>query len=834
MPAPWLRWIGSFAATAFLLGMEPCQVGASATEAKPVAADHRLLQLSFNEGWRFELGENPGAEAPGFDDRGWKSVDLPHDWSIESLSGSPFHDKDTPEGQSVGYLRGGVGWYRKHFTVEKGDAGKEVDIVFDGIQQDSDVWLNGSYLGFQPHGYIAFHYALSGHLNPPGLDNVIVVRAQNPESNSRWYAGSGLYRQVYLRSHDPLHVPVWGARVDTVWLVGGRALLQLGLDVQNDRSAPEDMAVELALTDPAGVTSLHSLGTLHVAPGQRERLNQSLQVPSATTWSPEAPALYQAEFRLIQKDRVVDVYRQTFGIRTLSVSSEAGLLINGKPVKLRGGCLHQDNGLLGSAAFPDAEYRRVELMKRNGFNAIRTSHNPPSSAFLDACDRLGVLVVDEFADTWELPKKPNGYQRYFDAHWERDLGSMLARDFNHPSVIIWSIGNEIPERANGVGLEIGRRLAAFVHRSDARRPVTNAICGFYDIPGMEGQWDPTAPAFALLDVGGYNYFWANYASDHAKYPGRVMMGTESFPRAALENWAAVEQSSYVLGDFVWTGMDYIGESGIGHTGYEGPSDDPKASIPEWSQMPWPWWVSWCGDLDITGVKKPQSFYRDVVWGRSQVELAVHEPAPAGKAEKVGLWGWPSEVLSWNWPGEEGRELSVNIYSRAERVRLELNGRILGEKTMEGGKSITAAFAVRYEPGVLKASAIVGGRVVATRELATTGPAIAPRVTPERATVAASRGSLIYVPIELVDAKGAWVPEAAPTLTVSVEGPAQLQALGTGSPTDLNPVDGASATAFRGRALAILRSTGKPGTVRITVRGAGLEQGSAEVELSGGD
>ena len=417
---------------------------------------------------------------------------LPHDWSIETREGAPLHDRKTPEGDSVGYLRGGTGWYRKHFIVSKEHAGMGLDIVFDGVQQDSDVWINGSYLGFQPHGYIAFHYPLSAHLNPTGADNVIAVRAVNPETNSRWYAGSGLYRQVSLVAHDPLHIPVWGARVDTVWLFEGKALLQLGLEVQNDRASPEDLDVELALTDPSGSTTMHSLGKLHVAPGQLERMNESLRVTPAFAWSPENPSLYKAEFRLVQRGAVVDAYGQEFGIRTLSVSAETGLLLNGKPVKLKGGCLHHDNGLLGSAAFPDAEYRRVQLMRQNGFNAIRTSHNPPSSAFLDACDRLGMLVVDEFADSWELPKKANGYQRYFDAHWERDLGSMIARDFNHPSVIIWSIGNEIPERANPTGLEIGRRLAAFVHHADGRRPVTNAICGLYDIPGQEGEWAPTS------------------------------------------------------------------------------------------------------------------------------------------------------------------------------------------------------------------------------------------------------------------------------------------------------------------------------------------------------
>lgn len=814
----------------------PSAVPAAATEARSgVAAEvSAALPRSFDAGWRFAAGDLTGAEKPGYADTGWRVVDLPHDWSIEPGAGGALHDRDMPDGQSVGYLRGGVGWYRKHFVLEASDSGREVDVVFDGVQQDADVWLNGHYLGFQPHGYVAFHFPLGAFLNGAGGDNVLAVRAVNPESNSRWYAGSGLYRQVSLRVHDPLHVPVWGARIDTVWIHEDKALLQFRLDVSNDRTGPEDLAVEVSLTGPDGVTEEHSLGKAHVAPGATERISESLQVSGVHPWSPERPDLYRAEFRIVQGGRVVDAFRQAFGIRTISVSAQTGLLVNGQPTKLRGGCLHHDNGLLGSAAFPDAEERRVRLMKECGYNAIRTSHNPPSTAFLDACDRLGMLVVDEFADSWELPKKPNGYTRYFDGHWDHDLGAMIARDFNHPSVVIWSIGNEIPERGNPAGLAIGQRLAAFVRGQDPRRPVTNAICGGYDEPGKEGQWDIFAPAIAFLDVGGYNYFLSKYESDHERFPARVMMGTESFPKEALENWTHVDRDPYVIGDFVWTGMDYIGESGIGHATYESPSDDPKSRVAEYAQMPWPWWVSWCGDLDITGVKKPQSYYRDVVWSRSPVELEVHEPVPAGKSEKVGLWGWPAELPSWTWRGAEGKTLDVNVYTRAESVRLELNGKVVGERAVDPARGITASFSVAYEPGTLRAVAVSGGKVVATGELTTAGPAVAVKVAPESARAPASRQSLVYVPVEAVDAKGSRVPDSSCPLTVAVEGPAQLLAFGTGCPTDLAAPQGPTATAFRGRALAILRSTGKPGRVTVTVRGPGLAEGSATFEFEAGN
>ncbi len=789
--------------------------------------------IDFNLGWRFQKGALQGAEAPGFDDRSWRSVDLPHDWSVDDPEGAAAgvgpHDKDTPEPQAVGYLRGGTGWYRKAFTLDAKDAGKSVDIIFDGIQQDSDVWINGQHLGFQPHGYIGFHYDLTPFLKAPGEANQIVVRAINPDSNTRWYAGSGIYRQVSLRIHDPLNIPVWGLRIDTLWIKESQAQLQVQFDLCNARKTQEQISVALKLRGPKGELQQFDLGQVNLDSDSSERINQKVTVDAAQLWSPESPNLYEAELQLTQGGRVVDASRQNVGIRMVSVSAEKGFVINGQSVKLKGSCLHHDNGLLGAAAFAQAEYRRVAIMKRNGYNAIRTSHNPPSSAFLDACDRLGMLVIDEFVDMWELPKKTNGYNRYFSKHWEKDLSAMLARDFNHPSVVIWSIGNEIQERAKPAGVEIAKKLIACIRSVDSRRPITNAICGFWDNPEWDGQWDRTAAAFAVLDIGGYNYFWREYENDHAKFPQRVMAGTESYPLEAYENWRLVEKHPYVIGDFVWTGMDHIGESGIGHNDYISDSGTEKAP-PAWGLAPWPTWLNWSGDIDLVGNKKPQSHYRDVVWGRSQVEIAVHAPVPAGKHEVVGAWGWPDELQSWNWPGCEGKTLDVNVYSRAQRVRLELNGRPLGERTIDPEKGITATFQVPYAPGTLRASTIVDGKVVATCTLETSGPAAALALQPELAGQSAERSQLIYVPIEIKDAAGRLVPDAHLPLELELSGPAEVQGFGSASPTAMGSLKDSKTDSFRGRALAILRSTGKSGTVRITLKSPGLPAAQCEITL----
>lgn len=789
-----------------------------------------------NVGWRFARGEQTGAEAPGFDDSAWRVLDLPHDWSVEpgreTDSAHGPHDPATPEGPSVGYFRGGIGWYRLRVNTGSADAVQGLELILQGAQQECDIWVNGEHVAFQPHGYVPRLVEIAQHLSRESPDNVIAVRVLNPESNTRWYAGSGLYRGVSLRSHGPVYIPTWGLRADTVWLNDNKAQVQFRVEVRNNSATPQDVALEAELVSPRGERMQHPLGGLRIGPMATERVNQAVEFSEVAPWSPETPVLYRVRVKLSRGDHTLDVADTAFGFRTIAVDAATGLRLNGKPIKLFGACLHHDNGLLGAAAFPDAERRRVRLMKANGFNAIRTSHNPPSAAFLDACDEEGMLVIDEFADTWELPKKPNGYQRYFDTHGESDLRAMLARDFNHPSVIMWSIGNEIAERFSPRGVEIGRRLAALVRSVDTRRPVTNAINSPWENANLATGWEGNDPAFAFLDVGGYNYAWNRYESDHTRFPQRIMVGTESYPREALENWRLIEAHPYVIGDFVWTGMDHLGESGIGHTAYIAATADPATTgLKDWDPLPWPFWVNWSGDLDLVGNKKPQSLYRDVVWRRSPLEILVHEPMPPGKKEKVGAWGWPAELPTWNWPGNERTPLEVTVYSRAGRVRLELNGRELGEQIIDHSKSITAKFTVAWEPGVLVAKAIDNDQVVAVKELRTSGAPKRLHATAEASHSPAARSSLVFVPIEVLDEKGAVVPDAAVDLTASVTGEAELKAFGSANPGDPRSFLDHQATSFRGRALAILRSTGKPGKAQIHLSAAGLEPTSVMVDFA---
>ena len=790
-------------------------------------------EVALDLGWRFSRGDIAGAEAPALGDATWRVVDLPHDWSVEDLPAGDGvtgpHDRNAPNGSDVGYVRGGVGWYRRVLTDAERPAGDGLELIVHGAQQECDIWVNGTHVAFQPHGYIPACVEIGPHLRPRPEPNVIAIRVANPERNSRWFSGAGLYRGVSLRGHADVFVPTWGARFDTLWIdePRERAGVHARIAVRNLASVPRDSQVEVELTASDGTVSRHPIGHLRVMPGTTEWHHGWIWLNKAQTWSPETPRLYQARVIVQDGERILDDYATRFGVRTVEVSAEQGLRINGKPVLLRGGNLHHDNGLLGARAFPDAERRRVRLMKKNGYNAIRTAHNPPSTAFLDACDEEGLLVIDEFSDTWQLPKKPNGYQRYFDTHGERDLETMIARDFNHPSIIMWSIGNEIPERFMPSGVVIGRRLAEIVRREDPRRFVTASVNLTWEDPSQSLDWEINDAAFSVLDIGGYNYWWHKYETDHARHPERVMYGAEMYPLDAWECWEAVERLPYVIGDFVWTAMDYLGESGIAHTGYVDASvvlnKDQDAS-----HMPWPYWNAWCGDLDLIGDKKPQSLYRDVVWRRSPLEILVHEPIPPGKKEKVGSWGWPAELPSWNWSCPEGTSLNVAVYSRADRVRLELNGKTMGEQTIDARTGIAARFVVPWTPGTLTATALDGDRVVATKAVQTTGPAARLELRPETAEMRARRDALLFVPILVVDAAGRCVLDSALPLVIEVEGAAELCAFGSGDPAGIGPLGDGSTHAFRGRALAILRATGDRGSVRLRVTAPGLPSAAIEI------
>jgi beta-galactosidase len=770
-------------------------------------------EASFHTGWKFLKADPVDAQTEDFDDSGWRELILPHDWSIEDLPEKegivqigPFSE-ESEGGAATGHVVGGVGWYRKHFTLDKTSRGKQISILFDGVYMDADVWMNGHPLGNHPYGYTAFSYNLSSYLNPPGEDNVLAVRVNNEGKNSRWYSGSGIYRNVTLITTNPVAVALWGNFITTPQVSKERALVRA------------ETRVIHSLYDPEGKLTGKTQKTI-LLDSNDMMVSHEVEVTDPALWCPASPALYTAVLDILKEGELADRVKTQFGIRSLEFSPEKGFLLNGEKILLKGGCLHHDNGPLGAAAFKTAEYRRVQTMKENGFNAIRTAHNPPSEWFLNACDELGMLVMDESFDHWQRPKNPQDYHRFFDEWWEKDMKSMVLRDRNHPSIIIWSIGNEINERADSSGLEIARRLKEKVYQLDGTRPVTQAICEFWDHPGK--HWEETAPAFAQMDIHGYNYQWARYEEDLEKYPDRMIVGTESVAQQAFENWQQVEKFPNVIGDFVWTGMDYLGESGIGNS---------RLDDVEWGFLPpWPWYNAFCGDISILGYKKPQMVYRDVVWQNSQLEILVHAPVPEGRKEIVSFWGWPDERKSWNWKGNEGKTLQVNVYTRAQKVRLELNGQVIGEKKVSEETKLTASFEVPYQPGELKAVAWVNGEEIARQVLKTTGPPAAIQITPEKNRIKADPECLAYFNVKVVDEEGMLVPDADIPIDFEIEGGYILQAVANGNPQDMKSFQQPSVHAFRGKCQLIVRSAEKPGLMKVTAHSEGVETGEAVVRV----
>lgn len=824
------------------------------------AADSNLPRqvLAADSNWRFFLGDPAGAEAPSFADSSWRAVDLPHDWSIESPPA-----KDNPSAAGGGFFPAGTGWYRKTFTAPSDWKDKRVSIEFDGVYKSATVYLNGHKLADHPYGYTAFNVDLTSQLNFAGT-NLLAVRVDNSaQPNSRWYSGSGIYRHIRVVVTNPAHVAHWGVFVTTPEVSSASAKVSLRTRVANEAATQAAVTIETTLFDKAGNKVGTTQSKLAIAPGAESEAAQEIAVSNPALWSPDSPTLYRAVSVVRQDGKVIDQVETPFGIRSLQWSAAKGLLLNGKPVKLTGGSVHHDNGPLGAAAFDRAEERKVELLKAAGHNAVRTAHNPPSSAFLDACDRLGLLVLDEPFDVWKAHKVKFDYGTDFDAWWKRDISSMVLRDRNHPSIVIWGIGNEIPELEVERGAAIGKQLADQVRSLDNTRPLTLAFPGTTIKPNA-------AAVFSQLDITGYNYnLIPTYAKDHESLPSRMMLTTESLPANAFPLWQITHDNPYVIGDLTWTSMDYLGESGIGAWTYGTPEQakmadqmtgmlsnsgmidqmftgmangvDVMAEMAKNTTDPaakaageiffhtYPWHASDCGDLDLTGHRKPQSWYRDIIWnGGDRVYATVRLPEPEGKKIIAIMWATYPTLPTWTWPGQEGRDLQVEVYSGAEKVQLFLNDKLIGEQPTGRDQKFKAVFSVPYAAGTLKAVGLRSDRPVAESILTTAGNATALRLVADRSVVQADGQDLAYVTVEAVDAQGRWQPLADQEVQLSLSGPGKIIAVGNGNGQDDASYQGDRRKLFQGRALVVIRTTPHPGPIKLTAAMAGLE-GSVSVE-----
>jgi beta-galactosidase len=784
------------------------------------AADSPRLRQCFDAGWSFFKGDVMGADQRSFDHSGWRGLDLPHDWSVEG----PY-DARNPSGASGGYLPCGTGWYRKSFKLPAAAEGRLVFIEFDGVYMNGEVWINGHLLGKRPYGYMGFEYDLTPHLDATG-DNVLAVRVDNSrQPSSRWYTGSGIYRHVWLTFTDKLRVAHWGTQVSTPRITAGRAEVAVRTSLRNGHESAKQATVSQTIIAADGREVASTAGALELPAGGEQTLDQALVIADPALWSPDSPNLYTVRTEVRDGKTLLDRYETPLGLRTVVFDPNRGLLLNDTSVIMKGMCNHHDLGPLGSALWDQALERRLRMLKEMGCNAIRTAHNPPSPELLDLCNRMGFLVIDETFDEWRrgwffeestgtlVAGKANkgkakfGYHLLFDEWAERDLTDHLRRDRNHPSVIMWSIGNEVPEAQKYGELATLKQLQDLCHRLDPTRAVT---VGTNFIAGANES------GFAnLLDVVGYNGGGGScfqYEADHIRYPERRIYASEVphslqtrgeyrthsryrepkhqppdltveevFPEtdawyessydnagvriSARDSWRLTKTLPFVAGEFRWTGFDYHGESGG-----------------------WPRVIGNFGIIDLCNFPKDTYFFYQSQWAaKPMVHLLPH----------------------WTWPGKEGTTIPVVCYTNCDSVELFLNGRSLGRKAFTEKNDMNLEWPVPYAPGELKAVATRNGAVVASTTTRTAGLPAGVALSADQTKLIASRRELSYVTIRIEDKDGNFAPKAAQWVTLNLEGPGRIVGLGNGDPLSHESFQGNTVRTFNGLALAIIAATGEP-------------------------
>jgi beta-galactosidase len=784
-------------------------------------SESRII-VSFDQGWKFYLGEVPRIHEPSFDDKDWRKLDLPHDWSIEGE-----FDKNNPAGTGGGALPGGVGWYRKTFELPVSSENKNIFIDFDGIYRKSEVWINGHSLGMRPSGYISFRYDLTPYLKYGQDKNILVVKVDNAEQpNSRWYSGSGIYRHVWLVTTHKIFIAHWGTSVTTPKINTEFASVHLSLKINNN--GPEDKKVLLKTTilDMTGNPVTTDSFKIDLPANTITETDQETKVAAPHLWSLTDPYLYQVVTQVITAQQQEDYYVTRIGIRYFEFDEEEGFLLNGKKIKINGVCDHHDLGCLGTAVNRRAIQRQLEILKAMGCNAIRTSHNPPAPELLDLCDEMGFVVMDEAFDMWQKQKTKYDYHLDWNEWHTKDLEDQILRDRNHPSVFIWSIGNEIPEQwaKDSSGQRIARELRAIIRSLDTTRPVTAALNDTH----LETN---SLYLSGALDLVGYNYDQKSYPAFAKKFPGKKFIATETvsaletrghydMPSDSIrrwptrwdipftggdtnlncsaydnvsapwgstheETWKVIKKYDYLSGQYIWTGFDYIGEP---------------------TPYPWPARSSYFGIIDLAGFPKDSYYMYQSEWtDRPVLHIFPH----------------------WNW--KKGQVVDVwAYYNQADEVELFLNGKSLGTKRKQDD-DLHVWWRVIFEPGTLKAVSRKNGQVVLTTEIKTAGPAAALVLYADRKIIQANNQDLSFVTATIVDAAGIPLPEANNLIRFTTRGVGAVIATDNGSETNLQSFQSADRLAFHGLCLAVVRPIGKAGPIQLTARADGLPDASITIE-----
>ncbi|MDR1904889.1 MAG: DUF4982 domain-containing protein [Treponema sp.] len=802
-----------------------------------------MKREQFNAGWILQEKSTMITGIGG--DKKTKSVHLPHDLMIEQK-----RRPDIPNGKRKGFFPDGHYEYVKRFTLGKEYAEKRITFEFEGVYMNAEVFINGEFAGGRPYGYSNFYIDANRFLKF-GEENSITVAGETSD-DSRWYSGAGIYRNVFLIAGERIHFALDGVKITTADIGADYAVMNIESVVANETASPQDAVVVTELFDPRGKIVASDTVPVSLLESQI-KVRGRLFVKNPQLWDVDSPNLYTVRSSIRSDNTVLDTEDNHFGIRKLSLDVEHGLMINGKTVKLRGACIHHDNGVIGAATFERAEERRAELLKAAGFNAIRSDPTPISKALLDACDRLGLLVLDETFDMWTIRKTLSDYSRYFPQWWEQDVESMVAKDYNHPCVILYSIGNEIPDTGTKNGTLWGRKLAEKIRSLDGSRFIAICINGMVSVMeklAMQSEQNKpaeinsmmtdmgdmmkqaqmsdlvtqaTAEAFSCVDVAGYNYMDCRYVSDHELFPNRIILGSETFPRDIAANWKLVESYGHVIGDFTWAGWDYLGEVGIGEVRYDGNTS---------FNGEYPWHIAWCGDFDITGNRRPISFYRETVWGfRKNPYIAVLNPEHYGKKPCVTPWGWSDSIGSWTWPGYEGKPITLEVYSAADEVALLFDGVLLDKKPAGKANNFLTVFNTIYRPGKLEAVAYTAGVESGRFALVSAAPEVELVLATDRTLLKGGIGDLAYLTISLADRNGNNNPSVEKKITVTVKGAGVLQGLGSGNPKSEEDYFATECTTFYGKALAVIRPLDEPGKIEVTVQAPGCSPKSLSLTVN---
>jgi len=805
-----------------------------------------MIPTSFNHGWGvrrlgstfFAMGGAP-----------YEAVTLPHDALISGL-----RDADAVDGANTGFFPAVDVEYEKTFEVADNAADQRHVLEFEGVYRDARVYLNGALAAHRPYGYSRFFVPADRFLRYDAV-NTIRVEATS-DQDSRWYSGAGIIRPVTLHRAGLLHIAPEGPRFSTPQVGDDVAVVQVEARIQNESPVRRTVRMRIEIADEAaGRTVAATSAPVTVFPGESAEVTRRMFVRDPELWSPDSPTLYRGHVALVDDGGDLDEASDTFGIRRIELDPVHGLRVNGTTVKLRGACVHHDNGPIGAATIGAADERRVRLLREAGFNAIRSAHNPASTALLRACDKYGVLVMDETFDVWTARKARFDYAQDFVDWWERDVESMVRKDFNRPSVVLYSIGNEIPEVGNPLGARVGRDLANTLKRLDPTRFTVSAgqvlmavgddaaevmadqNVGVNDVLASMDDvlvkfWQSPVAArvmeegYSQVDVAGYNYGDARYALDPDEFPDRISVGSETSRRSIAENWATILRAPQVLGDFCWTGWDYLGEAGVGRV-----RPAVQAALAGFLG-PFPYLTAEAGDFDITGIRRPASYFRETVFGlRDTPYIAVQKPSLFGVELAVNSFAWRGMEGRWTWPGDEGHSVHIEVYSSADEVELLVNGRSVGKAAAGAAAGFVATFTARYEPGTVTAVAYDNGVESGRSELSTAGPAEALRLAPELDHIELTDESLAFVRIALVDRGGRVNPSATKTVTVTVEGPAVLQGLGSSDPRPDEAITGPTRTTQAGELLAVVRPTGA-GSIVIEAAAADLPEASVLVTVGG--